>query len=605
MARELRTVDERVEWLAEELLLLKERIDVLHGRIAAIEQGGIVLRPAVQTAEGEAEGPMVAPAAPVGGREARDGESWTVVGRDVLLPRAAAVSFMLVVALTLRTVTDNGLIGLMAGSMAGMGYALTLIVAGCVLFIRNSRLAPVFPVCGVLLMDAILLETRSNFGSLSPMTAHLLLLAVNVAVIEIALRFSARRLLFLTVFASTLVGVAMDFPAPDFVMLGVLLLVNTIAAQRASARGMSATLPWYVLGLAVLFWMFWAYKLNYALKFRPENLEGAGLVVFPVLLFLYWAWYTGSSLRGALVQGLRLSAFYNILPAVAAGGAFFALYAVVVPWVGGEAVLGWATTGASAVYMGLVAWLSRRRREDVPGGKEFVTAATVLLIQGVSVVLPTLWALPLWTGAASMLTVWARKWKSGGIRVISYLFQVFVIATAVRHGSFAPFGTASPLRAAVALALGVAVLATHAWCRRHPPRCDSVFFTLFDKNDRSAVCLLLIGLYEVFCALRLVAADLAAGIGPEDFRCVESVIMNLGLVALFMIALRLRSREVLVVSGVMVLVAAVRVFIFDLLKGGGVPLVLSVFSFGVLTVTASMVMKRWGSGTERQAQSQS
>ncbi len=591
MARELATIDERVEWLAEELLLLKENIDDLHGRVSAIEQGGIMLRPAAGRAD--ETGAAVSLAAPPVVEEDDSGEKWTAVGRDVVLPRAAAVSFLLVVALTLRTVTDNGMVGLMAGSVAGMVYAVGLLAAGAVLFARGSAVAPVFPLCGVLLMDAILVETRANFHALGPSAAYALLLAVDAAAIAVALRFAAKRLLFVTVFASTFAGVAMDFPDPNFVMLGLLILMNTMAAQRAAAREMSHSLSWYVLILSVLYWMFWSYKLNYALRFRPENLAGSGLSAFPVLLFLHWAWYTGSALRCALVRGLELSAFYNVLPAVAAGGAFFAVNAVVVPWLGGAVLVGWGATLASALYMALVIGLARRMREDVPGGKEFVTAATVLLVQGVSVVLPPLWALPLWTAAASILTVWARRWRSGGIRVISYVFHVFIVVVALRHGALAPGGSAPLPGAAVAAVLALMVLSTYVWCRRHPPRCDSVFFTLFDKKDVSAVCLLLIGLYEVFCVARFGIAALAGSMTAANFHCAESVIANLGLALLFVVALRCRSREMLVVGGLLVSVAAVKVFLFDLLKGNGLPLVASVFSFGLLTVTASLVLKRF------------
>jgi len=46
-------------------------------------------------------------------------------------------------------------------------------------------------------------------------------------------------------------------------------------------------------------------------------------------------------------------------------------------------------------------------------------------------------------------------------------------------------------------------------------------------------------------------------------------------------------------SIIVVLVGAFKVFIFDMFKGEGMPLVLSVFSFGVVAVASSMTLKKW------------
>ena len=67
---------------------------------------------------------------------------------------------------------------------------------------------------------------------------------------------------------------------------------------------------------------------------------------------------------------------------------------------------------------------------------------------------------------------------------------------------------------------------------------------------------------------------------------------------LLLIGLRLRSLEIATVAGLVTLLGAVKVFILDLFGIKGVPLVISVFSFGVVAAVASVVMGKWQKGRE-------
>jgi hypothetical protein len=592
MTRELKTVDDRVNWLAEELLLAKERMAGLVSRIEALEQGrGVAVAP--ETAH--QHHPAGAMVAPVIHPLAIDEESWTHLGQAVLLPRVAAVSFMLVVALVLRTVTDNGMIGLTAGLGMGMAYAVSLIVAGAVLYGRQSLLAPVFPTCGTILLYSIIYETRNHFASLSGEAVNLILLVAQVGVVLVGIRCRSKSLLMVAVVASTLVGIAIGLPSPIFILLGLIFLVNSVAAQVASERGITPSLRWYALLFAICFWMLWAYKLNFVLNFAPATVKAMGLPLSLPLLFLFWAFYTATSLRQAVQGHGQLEAFHHLVPAVVAGGAFFAANGVLNPWLGRPGLVGLGTVLVSALYLGLVTWLARRGRE-ITGGKEFVTAATILLIQGLAIATPPLWALPVWTVAAAILTLRADHWQSGGIRLISYLFQLFILIFALRHGSLSVSETAWPLGVAVVGLMALVNLRLYRWCRLHPPDTyDSAFFTVFDRGDYSAVILLGLGLFQGFAACRFLLYALLPDTVAQTasaFACMQSVIINLGIVLLLVVGLRKRAVEIVTVGGGVVLVAAIKVFI-DLFQATGLPLVLSVFSFGVVAATSSLVMRKW------------
>jgi len=593
--KELKTMEDRVNWLAEELLLAKEEVAGLACRIEALERGRVVATASVTPppreplANGHEEEFMPHPL------EAID-DSWAHLGQAVLLPRLAAVSFMLVIALILRTLTDNGALALFPGSLLGMVYAVVLIVSGVWLYSRKSLLAPVFPTCGSLLLYAIILETQSHFSSLSGQTGYLLLLGAELSIVLVGLCCRAKTLLLIAVIASTGVGMAVGFPNPTFSLLGVVILLNAIAAHLASVRQITHSLRWYGLVFSSIFWMLWAYKLNFALQSAHASLSGLDTHFFFPLLFAFWSFYTYSSLWQIIRRGAPLGVFHHLLPSVVAGGTFFVVEGGALVWGGTAEGIGLMTVLISALYLGLVTWLIRRRADEMPGAKEYVTAATILLIQGLSFAVPSLWALPVWTVAAAILTLGADRWQSGGIRVIAYLFQMVILLFALRHEALSVRETAWPLGLLVASGMTICTLWLYRWCRQHPPDYDSAFFTVFDRGDYSAVSLLVLGLFYGFSAASFAVAALLPVTGAEAikaFDCAQSVILNLGIVLCLFAGLKQRNREMLVVAGIAVLVAVFKVFLFDLFRAHGVPLVSSVFSFGVVAAASSLVMRRW------------
>ena len=600
--KELRTLEERVNWLAEELLFTNERLASLRQRIEAVEQGQRLPADVGVSMAGH-EGRLEVASGPPAqeGPEEDSGSSWAHLGQAVLLPRVSAVSFMLVVALILRTMTDNGMIGHLAGSLVGMTYALALIAAGLILYGRKSGLAPVFPTCGAMLLYSIIFETQSHFSTLSGPAGYWLLLAVEIVVVTVGLHCRAKTLLFMAVFASAGVGFAIGLPKPLYVPLGLVVLVNVVAGHEAARQRIAASLPWYSLLFALLFWLLWSYRVNFVLNFEPEKVASLGREWFLPLLGLFWLFYTYASIRQALTREMPPSFFHHLLPSLVAGGGFFAAEAALTPWIGEPRLIGLVAVCLSALYLGLVAWLARRREEGIPGGKEFAAAATILLIQGLAMSAPALLALPIWALAAAVLAVRAHAWRSGGIRVISYCFQLFGLIFALRGHSLSVRETVWPLGLLVAAILAAVNLWLHRWCRRHPPDAyDSAFFTVFDRGDYSAVLLLGLGLFYAFTAASFALAAVLpfGGSAAQSFACSQSLALNLGVVGLLGLGLRRRDREVLAVAGLVIVVAAIKVFLFDLLRARGLPLVSSVFSFGVVAAAGSVTIRKWQQGRE-------
>jgi len=107
---------------------LEQRVARLESQVAELSAELVGLRGAVDQARPAAAEKPVKSAA-VGG-EAASEELLSWVDRAYLLPRLATTSFILVVALALRTLTDGGAIEVQLGTLLGMVYALVLIAYG-------------------------------------------------------------------------------------------------------------------------------------------------------------------------------------------------------------------------------------------------------------------------------------------------------------------------------------------------------------------------------------------------------------------------------------------------------------------------------------------
>jgi hypothetical protein len=128
--------------LESRIAQLESQVLELDSRVAHITE---LLRTPPQNAAGSENG---LPPSPSLENDDASEELLTWVGESSLLPRVAATCFILVVALILRTLTDNALLDKPIGSLLGMVYASALIYLGWHKYSRRSPLAPVFTLFG-------------------------------------------------------------------------------------------------------------------------------------------------------------------------------------------------------------------------------------------------------------------------------------------------------------------------------------------------------------------------------------------------------------------------------------------------------------------------
>jgi len=517
--------------------------------------------------------------------------------RASLFPRLATLCFLMVVALILRTITDNGIVNPLLGMGLGMGYAAALMVAGWYQYRRSSSLAPVFVACGAILISSIVVETHARFGSLPLVPAYWTLMATGAAMAFLSRQFSV----FLPVSVGTLgmclAGAAIDYPDPFFPYLFMVLLTANLLGYYAGTLRRCGWLRWTVLLVTLAMFLLWGMRLAAVAAHKNDPAPTLAPEWFLPVLAAAGVAFLAIALLG-IVRSRRekLSAFDYCLPTINAVGSYLAARVVVGGIDGSALALGLVAILFALLHFGAAFWLAMRKIEGVPGTNSFVVAGSALLALALPTALGSgLAAAPVLAAAAVGVAVLSDRWGSGAIRATSYLLQIYSVVSLAL--SFLTQGLpASPLGGTVpSAALAAAALAHYRWCRRHVPPARSPLFETYDTEDLSGAVTLLAALTGSFFLLRAIAWWIILPVGPggpEAFRCTQSIIINLAALGLGLYAFHARNREIRNVAILVIAVGAVT-STSDLLGAKGVPLVLSVLSFGLAAATQSITLSRW------------
>jgi hypothetical protein len=589
MAEMQNSLESQLGFLIDQVKMLKNEVDELSNRLRLLESGESF----VQKTEEVNSAAAITVEKKVIPQEA----VLKKAGTGALLPRVATICFIMVVALILRTITDSEIIDKQLGSLLGMGYATALILVGGWFYLKKSSLAPVFPACGLLLLFSIVIETHARFQSLSTVMAYVILMAAGVVVTAMGLRHRAPFQLYSAALGSGLIGMTIDFPYPVYPLLALILFGGCVAAYIAWRAKICQSLRWTTLGLAMVFWAFWAYKLNAPAVCDEPTADLMYLTWFFPFLFLFWIFFSITNIYRMASDMEDLGFFESLLPSVVGLGAFLAAWTVIIPWYRNTLWLGLIGILAGLVHLGAAAWLAKRNKEGALGSTTYTFTAVLLISLGVAAIFHPLWTVPFLSVSAYIMVRLASKWQSGGVRCTSYLYQLAAILLAAVTGVVA-VDISSPLVGSLVMGILMVMSFLHyRWSRNHaPPVMHSAFFSWLDKKDFSAVILLLTALISGFFLLRLGLYHVLSRI-ISDFEFMfqggQTVFINFGAVLLLLIASRRKNREILTVAIVVGVLGMVRSFIFDLFGIKGIALVLSIFSSGVVAAVGSVISTRW------------
>jgi hypothetical protein len=585
---------------------LEERMEELAARVQALELRLGYPEVSQGAAPGSAARKLASGAAiandesyPLGEPNDVSEELLNWVGRASLLSRISTLCFLLVVALVLRTITDSGLVNKLVGSALGMGYAAGLMAVGAYKFSRKSPLAPVFTACGAILMSSVVVETHTHFQSLPLVPAYLTLIATGVGMAYISHRFNAFTPISFGVLGMCLAGAAIDYPRPFFPYLSLVLLSANLIGYIAAQLKRCSWLRWTVLLVTVVMLQLWGVRLGLALRRGEVIAPDLAINWYLPVLAVFFIAFPVLSLLGMVRGGPAKASRYDvILPTLNVAVVFALALNLVTARLGNGHLLGVVGVTAAIGHFGVALWFARRGTAGATGTNSFAFAGSTLL----ALALPQatgsfLLTLPVISLGAIVMTIMSRVWENCGLRAITYLITIYCCgALAVcLHGE----GTGAT-DAIVMLPAGLVAyiaISHYQWCRRWPIPIAPSIFSRFDRNDRSAVLLLLGGLTSGFYMLRVgihqMVQMLPGEMQRDAFRCSQSVLINCAAAGIIIFAYLRRNGEIRNVAVLVTLIGGVKVFLYDLLGTHGMPLVFSVLSFGLAAAVESVALGKW------------
>jgi len=429
--------------------------------------------------------------------------------------------------------------------------------------------------------------------------AYFTLMATGFGMALMSRRFNAFVPISVGVLGMCFAGAAIDYPHPFFPYLALVLFTANVLGYFAAQLKRCSWLRWSVLGVTMIMLQLWGIRLGMLLR-KGESIppELAAAWYLPVLA-VFFLTFISLALLGIFKAGdQKISRFDFSLPTLNVIWAFTLARHVSEAWQMNVTLLGVIGLLGAAGLFGMTFWCARRNIEGAPGTNTFAVAGGALLALALPAATGTfVMSLPVISLVAITMAIVSRVWENGGVRATTYMMSIYacVALIFVLRGEGA--GATDAVNMLPAGLLAVITLYHYQWCRWWPVPDNSALFETFDPNDRSAVLLLLSGLACGFFMIRIGIFQ-AAQVFPQEiqrdvFRCGQSVLINVAVITLVVLAYLKKDKEIRNVAILVTVVGAVKVFLYDLLGTHGLPLVFSVFSFGMAAAVESLALGKW------------
>ena len=447
-------------------------------------------------------------------------------------------------------------------------------------------------------MSAIVVETHTHFNALPVVPAYLTLIATGIGMALISRQFNAFTPVSVGILGMCIAGAAMDYPRPFFPYLALVLFTANLLGYFASQLKRCTWLRWSALFVTIVMLQLWQAQIVPAIKQNAATPQMAVAWFLPVVA-VFAITYMGLALFGIIRRGPeKLSKYITSLPTINALWAFSAANSVLGAQGGNIQLLGFIGIFAAICHFGATFWLARRKLEGAPGSSAFTLGGGALLTLALPAATGSFaLSLPVIAIVAIVMVSMSRTWGNGYLRLTTYLFQLYCsIALAVLMSGTTP-SALNAINIVPSGLLASLIIYQYLWCRLRPPVAGCAFFDRFDPHDRSAVVLLLAGLLSGFfmmrCAIYQAMHMFYAAMPPDAFGCAQSVLINTAAIVLIALAYLRHDKEIRNVAILVTVVGGVKVFAYDLLGSHGLPLVFSVFSFGMAAAIESVALGKW------------
>ncbi len=582
----------------EEFSRLKERVAELESRVEALTASVKELQSTPGLAVTQ---PVEEKAKPARKTEARGGTSEEIlswVDKSYILSRVATTSFIVAVAVALRTAADSGAIDLQLGSFIGMLYALALIMYAWFAYREKSIQAPVFITWGVVILCAVVVEAHRVFATVPTEVAY-----VTMAVMGLVATIISRvNHVALPVFVGTLGmsfgSFAIDYPSPVFPYLVVILGLANLFATYATRLLRASWLRWLLFVLTLFMIQIWDLKLAiYLGKLAPENLEFSVRGLMPSIGFLGLV-FAGIALLGVLgrVQE-KVSKFDICLPVMNVCWVFLAAKYAIGQGLTTPALFGWAAMVAAIAHLAIAWWLAHRSEGGSLGTTPFALAGGLLVAFTAPMALGHAVIASALVAVLAVGVIWLSVRRGNiGLRLVSYLLQLYACSALV-YLLWTTDGTKPSVIGALSSGLLASIAFFHYfWARRHPMVVAEGLAGSLNKNDRGAGLLLVAALFSGFFTMRVglyQLLDMLHMATYSAFGGAQSVLINLTAAVLLWLSLMRRNNELRNIAVIVTVIGAGKVFLMDMVQLKGMPLMISVFTFGLVAALASFVLGRW------------
>jgi hypothetical protein len=578
MSEEQRHLETRIEQLTAELSLLRQRVEQVALFVGA---------PASLLNVAAAPVPPPEPR-PVPGTVIAEEEATWERESSRLLSRASTLSFLLVLALILRTVTDNSLVPPDMGSIIGIGYSALLIAIGWFMYARKGAQAPVFTSCGTILVFAVIAESNLNqkFHLLPLLPAFALLVATGAVTAALSHRYRVRLPFSIGTVGMALAAVVVTFheQAPDFRYLIVTLLVANFLGHFTMSLEKCKWVGWTLFLITAATTIWWAFSIRSlyinpptaasATAMLPWFLAGVGAFGGMYLAIASWEILTG--------QSEQVGNYYLALPTLTVLWSFGSALFVTAILHSSMMLVSGLGLFVALLHIYVTRYLSKERSGGRGGLGAICNAGAILLAMALPIITGNaLFALPILCALSLMFIIFSGAWQSGGVRLTSYLLQLHTTALFVflqiNLSPTSPIG----ILLVVGFILSGLTFLQYQWARSNPP-----------PVDLTAGGILILSLLSTFLLFRA-GAFAALGHIDSTFRATQSVFINAAAAGMVIWAYVRKSGEMRNIAIAIILIGALKVAVFDLMSIKGIPLVMSILSFGLATATLSIFLSRW------------
>ncbi|HKJ29284.1 MAG TPA: hypothetical protein VKA22_03650 [Desulfuromonadales bacterium] len=581
---------------------LEEQVAALTQTVSELQSGGAtasILEPVVKKSQRKRA---------IEGGASEEILSW--VDKSYILSRVATTSFIVAVAVALRTASDSGVVDLQIGSFIGMLYALGLLIYGWFAYKEGSIQAPVYTLWGTLIMCSVVVEAHRVFATVPTEVAYLAMALTGLVGTIISRMHHVALPVFVGTLGMSFGSFALDYPSPVFPYLVIIMGLANIFATYATRLLRASWLRWLLLILTLFMIQIWDLKLNiYLSKLAPENLEFSVQGLMPSIGFLGLVFF-GISLLGVLgkVQE-KISKFDIVMPVLNVCWIFLAAKYAINQGLTTATTFGWVAMVAAIAHLAIAWWLAHRVEEGNVGTTSFAIAGGLLLAFSAPMAIGHAVIASALVALLAIAMAWLSKRRSNtGLRLASYLLQ-FYACSALVYLLWSTDGTRPSVVGAISSGLLATIAFVHYfWSRRNPPVAGESILHSLNKNDRVAGLLLIAALFSGFFTMRVglyQALDFLHAATRSNFDGAQSVLINVTAIVVLWMSLLRHNKELRNVAVLLIVIGAGKVFLMDMVSIKGMPLMAGVFTFGLVAAFASFVLGRWNKSDEKAPENQS